>query len=169
MNEVGGCRIPSTDETAGREQPPETEQHDHRYVDNGMVYPATTGHGAGPAVDPAVARAERRNMVHYWALRQHDLRDLQAGLSRFGLSSLGRSEPHVLATIRVVAALVAAVSAGGPPPEPMTAAERDPVLQRRAVDLLGPVPARNGPRIMVTLRRRQPMTRRWSGASSIGA
>ncbi len=100
-----------------------------------------------------------RNMVHYWALRQHDLRALQSGLSRFGLSSLGRSEPHVLATVRVVTAVVAALSAAGPLPEPaagplpepIPGIEREPVLARRAVALLGPVPKRRGPRIMVTL------------------
>ncbi len=92
-----------------------------------------------------------RNMVHYWALRQHDLRDLQAGLSRFGLSSLGRSEPHVLATVRVVLGVAAALSSGSPPPEPMSTDEQEPLLLGRAVDLLGPAPDRRGPRIMVTL------------------
>ena len=38
-------------------------------------------------------RASARNMLHYWAIRQCDLRDLQARLSAYGLSSLGRSEP----------------------------------------------------------------------------
>ena len=49
--------------------------------------------------DASVARARRprvahsaRNFVHYVALRQHDLRDLQVELSQRGLSSLGRSE-----------------------------------------------------------------------------
>jgi pyruvate kinase len=32
------------------------------------------------------------------ALRQQDLRTLQMGLARLGLSSLGRSEPHVQET-----------------------------------------------------------------------
>jgi pyruvate kinase len=47
-------------------------------------------------------RASARNMVHYWAIRQYDLRDLQRRLGAFGLSSLGRSEPHVEATLRLV-------------------------------------------------------------------
>ena len=37
-------------------------------------------------------------MLHYWAIRQCDLRELQARLAAYGLSSLGRSEPHVEAT-----------------------------------------------------------------------
>ena len=43
-------------------------------------------------------RASARNLVHYWAIRQVDLRGLQARLAMHGLSSLGRSEAHVQAT-----------------------------------------------------------------------
>jgi len=43
-----------------------------------------------------------RNLIHYLALRQVDLRDLQEHLSSRGLSSLGRAEQHVLASIRIV-------------------------------------------------------------------
>jgi pyruvate kinase len=44
-------------------------------------------------------RAGARNLVHYVALRQHDLRDLQLGLSQRGLSSLGRSESCVMGSV----------------------------------------------------------------------
>ena len=37
-----------------------------------------------------------KRQVHYVALRQHDLRDLQIQLSQRGLSSLGRSESCVM-------------------------------------------------------------------------
>lgn len=47
-------------------------------------------------------RGSARNLVHYWAIRQRDLRDLQHQLAVLGLSSLGRSEPHVAATIQAV-------------------------------------------------------------------
>jgi pyruvate kinase len=40
------------------------------------------------------------NLIHYVALRRHDVRRLQWQLTRRGLSSLGRSEPYVLATLR---------------------------------------------------------------------
>ncbi len=40
--------------------------------------------------------ASARNLVHYLALRRHDLRDLHAPLAALALSSLGRIEPHVL-------------------------------------------------------------------------
>ena len=43
-------------------------------------------------------RASAQNLVHYWAMRQRDLRGLQIRLAAYGLSSLGRSEPPVEAT-----------------------------------------------------------------------
>ncbi|MGP8069194.1 MAG: hypothetical protein ACLP5V_04840 [Candidatus Bathyarchaeia archaeon] len=47
-------------------------------------------------------RESARNLVHYLALRRFDMRDLQADLAEIGLSSLGRSEGHVLNTIESV-------------------------------------------------------------------
>jgi pyruvate kinase len=58
-------------------------------------------HGAIEAV-PAAQRQSARNLIHYLALRRHDLRELQRGLSRLGLSSLGRSESWVLGSVREV-------------------------------------------------------------------
>jgi hypothetical protein len=46
------------------------------------------------------------NMRAYLALRRHDNRELQAALARLGLSSLGRSEGHVLATLEQVLGIV---------------------------------------------------------------
>src|SRR5947207_471165 len=43
-----------------------------------------------------------RNLLHYVALRRHDIRELQEQLAGLGLSSLGRTESHVLAAIRAV-------------------------------------------------------------------
>src|SRR4051812_32558684 len=43
-----------------------------------------------------------RNLIHYLGLRQHDLRALQRALATRGLSSLGRCEPHTLATLDAV-------------------------------------------------------------------
>src|SRR6266446_945860 len=47
-----------------------------------------------------------RNLVHYVALRRNDIRDLQQRLSSVGLSSLSGCEPHVLATIDSIIALL---------------------------------------------------------------
>jgi len=61
--------------------------------------------------------------VHYWAIRQFDLRELQTELTVFGLSSLGRSESHVQATLAAVRSSVAAMIDGTwqpPPPSAVT-------------------------------------------------
>ncbi len=47
-------------------------------------------------------RDSARNLLHYMALRRHDLRPLQLRLAKLGLSSLGRAESHVLATVDAV-------------------------------------------------------------------
>lgn len=44
-------------------------------------------------------RDSAENLLHYLALRRHDLRSLQYQLSELGLSSLGRAEAHVLASL----------------------------------------------------------------------
>lgn len=46
------------------------------------------------------------NLSHYIALRHHDLRHLQDKLAALGLSSLGRCEGHVLATLDQVIAVL---------------------------------------------------------------
>ena len=43
-----------------------------------------------------------KNLLHYLALRREDIRPLQDRLTCLGLSSLGRVEPHVMATINAV-------------------------------------------------------------------
>lgn len=47
-------------------------------------------------------RGSACNLLQYLALRRHDLRPLQERLAELGLSSLGRAESHVLATIEAV-------------------------------------------------------------------
>jgi hypothetical protein len=44
-------------------------------------------------------RESARNLAHYIALRRHDIRDLQEGLTAQGLSSLGRPEADVLGAV----------------------------------------------------------------------
>ncbi|MCV7156824.1 hypothetical protein H7J55_04995 [Mycolicibacterium brisbanense] len=99
-------------------------------------------------------RSSAANMVHYWAIRQCDLRDLQRRLAAFGLSSLGRSEPHVQATLRLVRCAALAILKGSwapPPPAVVQPEQSEHLLRRRAVELLGPAPAGHEARIMVTL------------------
>ena len=95
------------------------------------------------------------NLVHYWALRQQDLRDLQWRLKAFGLSSLGRSEANVQATLLLVSSAIAAMCGGtwvapsGDPVVDMGVGEQ--LLDRNATALLGPAPEDRAARIMVTL------------------
>ncbi len=101
-------------------------------------------------------RAAGRNLVHYLALRQHDLRQLQHELTALGLSSLGRSEPYVLATLEAVERALRALSgesigrsvASAAPTQFGTA---DEARRERTSAVLGPAPSGRATRIMVTL------------------
>ena len=106
------------------------------------------------AIDPA-HQAGARNLLHYLALRYGDLRPLQLELSRLGLSSLGRAEPHVLASIDKVLGLLHRLSGRDwtprDPDEPVGSRASTQALQRHAVALLGRTPPGRDVRIMVTL------------------
>jgi len=105
------------------------------------------------AVSPA-NRGSARNLVHYWAIRQSDLRDLQVRLARFGLSSLGRGEAHVAATLLLVKAAIGAMLGKGwhrPETTDVSIDEGSRLLRQRTRALLGPSPAGRPTRIMVTL------------------
>ncbi|MFA7299476.1 MAG: pyruvate kinase [Sideroxydans sp.] len=56
------------------------------------------------------------NLLHYLALRQHDIRELQLELAELGLSRLGRAEAHTLGSLNAVANALHAL-AGLPYPE----------------------------------------------------
>jgi len=110
-----------------------------------------------PAELRAAAQAHgtgARNLIHYLALRGHDLRDLQRGLSELGLSSLGRCEAHVLHSIeqllRILQGLGARrkvkLSARG-----AGIARGRELLMRHTEALLGPPPSDRAVRIMVTM------------------
>ncbi|MGB9303056.1 MAG: pyruvate kinase [Mycobacterium sp.] len=99
-------------------------------------------------------RSSARNMLHYWAIRQYDLRDLQARLAAYGLSSLGRSESHVEATLLLVRSAICAMLGDTWQQPVLTRAsvEDGPdLLRHRTQQLLGPEPADRVTRIMVTL------------------
>ena len=102
-------------------------------------------------IDPAW-RSSAVNLVHYLAVRQHDLRDLQRDLAHLGLSSLGRMEAHVLPTLNAVLVALHRLSGATPPAKlelDMDAGDR--LLGDHAVRILGPRPAHRDVRIMVTM------------------
>jgi pyruvate kinase len=98
-------------------------------------------------------RRSAANLVHYLELRHHDVRDLQARLAAAGLSSLGRSEAHVLATIEEVLSVLSRLNGHEPPPRAARIAltEGHTFLAANAKALLGTQPGTRGTRIMVTL------------------
>ena len=100
-------------------------------------------------VDPA-HRRDAINLAHYLALRQGDFGHLQRWLGARGLSSLGRCEAHVLATVESVrAALDGTAPRFGP--AILSFEEGRAALDHNTDALFGPRPAGRVPRIMVTL------------------
>ncbi len=99
-------------------------------------------------------RASARNLLHYLALRQSDLRDLQNNLAQLGLSRLGRAEAHTLSSIdAVINALRALADLPRLPPQENeidfnSGAKR---LADHAMALFGSSPDRHAGRIMVTM------------------
>ena len=101
-------------------------------------------------------RDSARNLLHYLALRRRDLRPLQLRLASLGLSSLGRAESHVLATVDAVIDTLGRLTGSKPAelpvePAPIVFSRGAELLDRHTERLLGkPTPGR-GVRIMVTM------------------
>ncbi|MGE0069869.1 MAG: pyruvate kinase [Thiomonas sp.] len=103
---------------------------------------------------PPQRRASARNLLHYIAVRQADLRPLQIQLAQLGLSSLGVLETHVLAALDAVLDrledLLGQTRSDRPAPG-CTFVEGLHLLQHNTVDLLNPPRPQRDVRIMVTL------------------
>lgn len=112
--------------------------------------------GAAVAAVATGYRQSARNLLHYLALRQHDIRGLQEDLSSQGLSSLGRLEAHTMATLDAVLKTLHRL-ADEPPPEigkddaPVDFDSGPKLLREHAEQLLGPAPADHPVRVMVTM------------------
>jgi pyruvate kinase len=110
----------------------------------------------GPEIDYLhnAHRPSARNLLHYLALRRHDLRQLQANLASYGLSSLGRSESQVAANLDAVLNALCCMAR-----RPVKDFEQDPsgfikgklLLENNTAALLGPAPQGRQVRIMVTM------------------
>jgi pyruvate kinase len=96
-----------------------------------------------------------RNLMHYLALRRHDIRQLQSKLAGQGLSSLGRTESHVLpsldAVISVLHKLVATDESALKLEGAQELGEGTGLLEKNTEALLGPAPAGRNVRIMITM------------------
>ena len=100
-------------------------------------------------------RESARNLLHYLALRRHDVRGLQEKLALLGLSSLGRTESHALAGLEAVLKIVHHLSGRtfeNPQHAPaLTFEAGKALLQTHTAELLGPRLSKRGVRIMVTM------------------
>lgn len=99
-------------------------------------------------------QASARNLIHYLALRQVDIRELQDALRAEGLSSLGRLEPCVLCTLVTVRGAVRGLLGEALPTDeeaPPDFTAGDAALAARRARLFGPSRPERGVSIMVTL------------------
>jgi pyruvate kinase len=99
--------------------------------------------------------ASARNLMHYLALRRHDIRQLQSKLAGLGLSSLGRTESHVLSALHAVMNVLRKLAGSD---DSASASEAAPALGEGAVlleknteALLGAAPTGRNVRIVVTM------------------
>ena len=100
-------------------------------------------------------RASASNLLHYLALRQSDIRELQQDLALLGLSRLGRAEEHALRSIDAVLDALHAL-AGVPKGNRDSAPAVDirsggTCLDQHAAALLGMPSEKHATRIMVTM------------------
>jgi pyruvate kinase len=112
----------------------------------------------GPELDAAAPemRESACNLVHYLAVRRHDVRSLQDELARLGLSSLGRMEAHVMASLQAVLEVLYALRGQPAPSEPLdqppvTFDTGDAMLAEHANATLGVAQNGRKTRIMVTM------------------
>ena len=96
-----------------------------------------------------------KNLLHYLALRRHDLREIQETLAAQGLSSLGRAESHVRANIEAIEGILHELARNNH--EPLQAngslsyQQGMSMLDSHTEKLLGPKPPHRTVRIMVTM------------------
>src|SRR5262249_13728942 len=102
----------------------------------------------------AAYRDSARNLLHYLAVRQIDIRQLQTGLASIGLSSLGRMEAHTLSTLNEVLFALHRITGQNWAPiakSPVDFNTGEISLNRRAETLLGLPAGKRSVRIMVTM------------------
>jgi pyruvate kinase len=99
-------------------------------------------------------RDSARNLLHYLAVRQVDIRQLQLALAALGLSSLGRMEAHTLSTLHAVLFALHRIAGQDWTPQtqpPVNFHDGQMLLARQAETLLGLPAGKRSVRIMVTM------------------
>lgn len=96
-----------------------------------------------------------RNLLHYLSLRRRDLRPLQDQLAALGLSSLGRAESHVKASVETINNVLHRLIDNHHEPEnsggTLGYQKGSDLLNSHTERLLGPKPVNRSVRIMVTM------------------
>ncbi|NVN93390.1 MAG: pyruvate kinase [Desulfuromonadales bacterium] len=113
-------------------------------------------HDCAPLIDELEPQWQMSaaNLLHYLALRRRDIRPLQAKLSNLGLSSLGRAEAHVLASVNALLKVLHHISRESMPSGVSTSINFNDgkiLLDQHTEMLLGTRPAQRSARIMVTM------------------
>ena len=101
-------------------------------------------------------RDSAKNFLHYLALRQRDIRELQTNLASLGLSSLGRSESHVMSNIIAVRGVLDKLAGYERPGEetpiaPVDYEQGKSLLGIHTKELFGDSPGNRDTFIMVTM------------------
>jgi pyruvate kinase len=93
------------------------------------------------------------NLLHYLALRQRDISDLQSELGMLGLSGLGHAEAHVLANVHAVLQALRQMRGEDAklPKSPVTFKQGRKLVRKHTSALLGKKLKGSSIRIMVTL------------------
>ena len=110
--------------------------------------------GGRIAETDAEFRDSAANLVQYLAMRRHDMRTVQDQLAQLGLSSLGRTESHVSASVDAALHDAFALLGRQWQPEPPAAIDFSrglKLLEKHTEALLGPAPAGRSTRIIVTM------------------
>jgi len=105
---------------------------------------------------PTEQQPSAENLLHYLALRSRDLLPLQDQLDRIGMSSLGRAEAHVMATINAVLNNLyrlngEQITAPKQPDAHLTFDAGTALLEKSTLRLLGNHPQGRRTHIMVTM------------------
>lgn len=109
-----------------------------------------------PSIRRPSFAASALNLAHYQALRHRDIRPLQRDLMRYGLSSLGRLEGRVLATLDATASALEGILGPTLPSSLDFPSDRlffrgERKLAANTAELFGPPLGGRGGRILVTL------------------
>ena len=101
---------------------------------------------------PPERQRSAENLLHYLAVGKQDLESLQVRLASLGLSSLGRSEAHVMATLNSVLHNLylldgGVASADSVPDATSGSADEVDYLEQNTISLLGKPPEKRRARI----------------------